>query len=151
MDSGNEGGSTGTFFIAIKNDDVVKLQVGNIGDSRVIACINGQCSPLTEDHKPNNDEERKRIEDFGGRVQNNRVDGSLAVSRAFGDRDYKTNTGSQLQQKVIALADVTHTQVSFDKNDFAVLCCDGVFEGSFTNEQVIEYIKKQLESSNNLA
>lgn len=41
MDSGSEGGSTGTFFIALKNDDVVNLQVGNIGDSRVIACING--------------------------------------------------------------------------------------------------------------
>lgn len=151
MDTGRDGGSTGTFFIAVKNEETVHLQVGNVGDSRVIACINGVCTPLTEDHKPNNEEERQRIEDCGGRVENNRVDGSLAVSRAFGDRDYKTNYGDQLKQKVIALADVTHADVRFNSNDFAILCCDGVFEGDFSNEQVIEFIKEQLKQSNDLA
>lgn len=150
MDSGRDGGSTGTFFIARKEGNKVSLQVGNVGDSRVVACINGKCKPMTEDHKPNNDGERARIEDCGGRVENNRVDGSLAVSRAFGDRDYKTNRGSQLKQKVIALADVTHAEVTFGANDFAVLCCDGVFEGDFSNEEVIEFIKEQLEESNDL-
>lgn len=150
MDSGREGGSTGTFFVARKEGDKMFMQVGNVGDSRVIACIGGECHPMTDDHKPNNDAERQRIEDCGGRVENNRVDGSLAVSRAFGDRDYKMNRGSQLQQKVIALADVTRCEAAFGKHDFAILCCDGVFEGNFSNEEVIDFIKEQLETSNDL-
>ncbi|EAN99708.1 phosphatase 2C, putative [Trypanosoma cruzi] len=152
MDLGREGGSTGTFFAAMKKDDNIHLQVGNVGDSRVLVCVNGQARAMTEDHKPNNNDERRRIEDCGGRVEGNRVDGSLAVSRAFGDRDYKTNTtGSQLQQKVIALPDVTHVDLTWGSKDFAVLCCDGVFEGQFSNEEVVEFIKLQLETSDDLA
>ncbi|KAK7200377.1 protein phosphatase [Novymonas esmeraldas] len=151
MDSGREGGSTGTFFVARKEGNSVHMQVGNVGDSRVIACINGTCVPLTEDHKPNNDGERQRIENCGGRVENNRVDGTLAVSRAFGDREYKLGTGSQLEQKVIALADVQHEDVTFNTQDFVLLCCDGVFEGNFPNEAVVEYVKEQLQSCDDLA
>ncbi|CCW63416.1 unnamed protein product [Phytomonas sp. EM1] len=150
MNSGREGGSTGTFFIGIKEGNAIHLQVGNVGDSRVVACINGVCNPLTEDHKPNNETERQRIEECGGRVENNRVDSCLAVSRAFGDRDYKTNSAGQLKQKVIALADVTHADVTYNSDDFVILCCDGVFEGEFTNEDVICFIKDQLRTTNDL-
>ncbi|AIN98940.1 protein phosphatase, putative [Leishmania panamensis] len=151
MDSGREGGSTGTFFVALKEGNKVHLQVGNVGDSRVVACIDGACVPLTEDHKPNNEGERQRIENCSGRVENNRVDGSLAVSRAFGDREYKLGGGGQLEQKVIALADVQHRDFTFNSEDFVLLCCDGVFEGNFPNEEVVAYVKQQLETCNDLA
>jgi protein phosphatase len=151
LDTGREGGSTGTFFIATKKGDTVELQVGNVGDSRVLLCKKGLCVPMTEDHKPSNPEERQRIIDCGGRVENCRVDGSLAVSRAFGDRDYKQGSGDQLQQKVIALADVTHESIVFASGDFAALCCDGVFESNFSNEEVIEFIKTELRNSSDLA
>ena len=39
----------------------------------------------TEDHKPMDAEERKRIYETGGFVRYNRVNGNLALSRAFGD------------------------------------------------------------------
>ncbi|KAG5502809.1 hypothetical protein JKF63_04577 [Porcisia hertigi] len=151
LDTEREGGSTGTFFVARKEGDKMQLQVGNVGDSRVVACINGVCVPLTEDHKPNNEEERKRIESCAGRVENNRVDGSLAVSRAFGDREYKLGAGGQLEQKVIALADVQHKELTFNSDDFVLLCCDGVFEGNFPNEEVVAYVKEQLETCHDLA
>ena len=44
---------------------------------------------LTFKHKPSNPEERKRIEALGGTIVFGRLFGDLAVSRAFGDRDYK--------------------------------------------------------------
>ena len=44
---------------------------------------------LSEDHKPSRADESKRIRDAGGFVINNRVMGELAVSRAFGDVDFK--------------------------------------------------------------
>ncbi|CBH16961.1 protein phosphatase 2C, putative [Trypanosoma brucei gambiense DAL972] len=151
MDKACDGGSTGTFFVGMKENNTVHLQVGNVGDSRVLVCVDGKARAMTEDHKPNNADERRRIEECGGRVESNRVDGSLAVSRAFGDRDYKANpSGGQLSQKVIALPDVTHVDVTWDSKDFAVLCCDGVFEGQFSNEEVVDFIKEQMEQTDDL-
>lgn len=53
-------------------------------------CIrNFQPIMLSQDHKPNREDESKRIRDAGGFVINSRVMGELAVSRAFGDVDFK--------------------------------------------------------------
>ena len=154
LDDNPQGGSTGTFFLATRKGDKAELQVGNVGDSRVIARIGGKPVSLTEDHKPTNDEERRRIQACNGYVENARVNGSLALSRAFGDADYKRfEGGGQLNQQVIALPDVTHATVdcSPTSTDFAVLACDGVFEGNFSNEEVIEFVGKQLETVTDLA
>jgi serine/threonine protein phosphatase PrpC len=64
----------------------------NSGDSRVVlgrSSGNEMCCPLSEDHKPDNPEEKARIEATGGFVEENRVNGSLALSRALGDFEYK--------------------------------------------------------------
>lgn len=45
--------------------------------------------PTSTDHKPTREDEHKRIRDAGGFVINNRVMGELAVSRAFGDCEFK--------------------------------------------------------------
>lgn len=54
---------------------------------------------LSQDHKPTREDESKRIRDAGGFVINNRVMGELAVSRAFGDVDFKR--GIQVDFKLI--------------------------------------------------
>ena len=45
---------------------------------------------MTKIHKPTDPDELKRILDLGGSVFVGRVFGMLAVSRAFGDKDFKT-------------------------------------------------------------
>ena len=45
---------------------------------------------LSEDHKPWKPKEKQRIENYGSKVtQDKRIDGILAVSRAFGDSMFK--------------------------------------------------------------
>ena len=70
------------------------LICANAGDSRVVLGRSGGdevCCPLSEDHKPDNDGEKRRIEAVGGFVEENRVNGSLALSRALGDFEYKSS------------------------------------------------------------
>ena len=46
---------------------------------------------MSEDHKPDNELELKRIKDAGGNVYDGRVNGNLNLSRALGDLQYKNN------------------------------------------------------------
>lgn len=76
-----------TAVVVLVKDNV--LYCANAGDSRAIACINGKLEILSVDHKPNNENESKRIIEGGGWVEFNRVNGNLALSRALGDFVFK--------------------------------------------------------------
>jgi len=47
---------------------------------------------MSEDHKPDNPGELARIQRSGGFVEDGRVNGMLALSRALGDFEYKNNS-----------------------------------------------------------
>jgi protein phosphatase 2C family protein 2/3 len=74
---------------------------GNVGDSRAIASVNGTVVALSEDHKPNNENEVKRIVAAGGWVQLNRVNGNLALSRALGDFIFKRNDSKKAEEQIV--------------------------------------------------
>lgn len=67
--------------------------IANCGDSRAVLCRNNEPAVCTMDHKPTVAAEKKRIQDAGGSVMIHRVNGSLAVSRALGDFEYKSVEG----------------------------------------------------------
>jgi protein phosphatase PTC2/3 len=66
-----------------------QLYCANVGDSRAVLCRNGKALDLSKDHKPRLPSERKRIEQAGGNVAQNRVNGLLSMSRAIGDHAFK--------------------------------------------------------------
>jgi|EP00669_Euglena_mutabilis_P011691 protein phosphatase len=143
--NGGSAGSTACYCIvtATENEEFL-VQVVNVGDSRLIVGRNGgaECVPMTQDHKPTVKGERQRIERAGGFVEADRVDGILAVSRAIGDFEYKSGPGGPLVQKVIARPDVTH--VTCTSNDWLLIACDGVFEGHFSNEDVVRHVRNLM-------
>lgn len=100
----------------------------NAGDSRAVLATNGKTKEMSYDHKPFDNPERMRIEKAGGTVQFNRVDGDLAVSRAFGDFQYKTSPELPAEeQKVSPEPDIiTHDRV--DADEFLLLACDGLYD-----------------------
>ena len=63
----------------------------NLGDSRTVICSDSKLTFATADHKPTHEVERLRIVQSGGHVTNGRVNGMLAVSRAFGNFEMKRN------------------------------------------------------------
>jgi len=66
------------------------IYCANSGDSRAILVNKaGKVTELSHDHKPDDAGELKRIKADGGFVEDGRVQGIIAVSRALGDWEYK--------------------------------------------------------------
>lgn len=78
-----------------------KIYCANVGDSRIVASINGRAEALSEDHKPSNQGEYDRITAAGGWVDCNRVNGNLALSRALGDFAFKRNTEKSAEEQIV--------------------------------------------------
>lgn len=82
--------SSGSTAISVVISDRL-LHVAHTGDSRVVLSRAGVAIPVTQDHKPSVSEEKVRIESNGGVITDNRLNGLLGVSRAFGGYDPETN------------------------------------------------------------
>ena len=126
------------------------IYLANCGDSRGIICSDGKLKFSTEDHKPYLPDEKSRIEKAGGTVMMQRVNGSLAVSRALGDFDYKRNNSIKATEQLVSPApDVTVLSRDNDKDEFLLLACDGIYD-VMSNEEVLSYVRHQLKLTANL-
>ncbi|XP_012147081.1 protein phosphatase 1L isoform X2 [Megachile rotundata] len=128
-----------TALIALLEDN--KLIVANVGDSRGVMCDGkGNAIPLSFDHKPQQEREKKRINKAGGLVTFNgvwRVAGILATSRALGDYPLKD------KKLVIADPDILTFDLSDHNPMFIVLASDGLWD-TFTNEEAVAFIKERI-------
>ncbi|KAH9677289.1 putative protein phosphatase 2C 76 [Citrus sinensis] len=117
-DTYRDDGSTASTAVLVGNH----LYVANVGDSRTVISKAGKAIPLSEDHKPNRCDERKRIENAGGVVMwagTWRVGGVLAMSRAFGNR--------MLKQFVVAEPEIQDLEVD-EGFELLVLASDGLWD-----------------------
>ncbi|KAA8536461.1 hypothetical protein F0562_028939 [Nyssa sinensis] len=126
------GGSTAVTAMLINSR---KLWVANVGDSRAVLSRGGQAIQLSIDHEPNT--ERGSIEDRGGFVSNMpgdvaRVNGQLAVSRAFGDKNLKSHLRCD--------PDVTNADIDGDI-DLLILASDGLWK-VMSNQEAVDIAKK---------
>lgn len=126
------------------------LYFGNCGDSRGVLSRNKEAVFCTIDHKPGNPEERSRIEKAGGSVMIQRVNGSLAVSRALGDFEYKLDPDIPLTEQLVSPEPEISSLIRDIKNDeFVVLACDGVWD-VMSNQGAVAYIHSRLEITDDL-
>jgi len=107
----------------------------NVGDSRAVLSHDGKAVPLSKDHKPNRPDELARIKRAGGMVFHSRINGELAVSRAFGDARWKRDRN----KLVTAEPEISYRKLC-KEDDFIVLACDGLFD-VMSNGEVTAFIK----------
>ncbi|KAF5738791.1 protein phosphatase 2C 13 [Tripterygium wilfordii] len=101
------------------------LLVANAGDCRAVLCRNGKAIDMSQDHRPSYLPERKRVEDSGGYIDDEYVNGSLAVTRALGDWDLKMPLGSA--SPLISEPDVRQIMITED-DQFLIIGCDGIWD-----------------------
>ncbi|XP_028753190.1 probable protein phosphatase 2C 9 isoform X2 [Neltuma alba] len=126
------GGSTAVTAIVINNR---KLWVANVGDSRAVLSKDGQAIQMSIDHEPNT--ERGSIEDRGGFVSNMpgdvaRVNGQLAVSRAFGDKNLKSHLRSD--------PDIQQANIDAEM-ELLILASDGLWK-VMANQEAVDIARK---------
>ncbi|KOO35445.1 protein phosphatase 1f [Chrysochromulina tobinii] len=140
MVAGREGLRDGTTAV-VALVEAKTLTVAHVGDSRGVLCrAGGETISITQDHKPELEAERRRIEALGGFVSHIgcwRAMGILAMSRAIGDLF--------LKPYVSAEPDISTVQLE-DTDEFVVLASDGVFD-VFDNEQVVQIVQGGLFST----
>lgn len=114
---------------------------------------------MSYDHKPQHIGELIRINDDGGTVSLGRVGGVLALSRAFGDFQFKRNVKYQNlntlavsskrkyipaeEAQVTVEPDVLPHAIDLSQDEFLVLACDGIWD-VYSNKALVNFIKYHL-------
>lgn len=95
-----------------------KLYSANLGDSQAIIIRRQNVVKLTNLHDFSNETERFNVEQRGGTILRNRLEGELAISRSIGDINYKAYMSSEPE---LSTYEVT------EDDDFLLLGSDGFF------------------------
>jgi protein phosphatase 1L len=135
LDSTEKGGSTAVTAMVCELGG--RLIVANLGDSRAVLCKNGKAELISVKHDPARPVEKANIETRGGHVtrfpgDQLRVDGKLAVTRAFGDKEMK--------EHISARPDVADIVIDLSCH-FLVLGSNGLFS-MFDDQEVVDRVKE---------
>jgi len=123
-----------------------ELIVANAGDSRCILSSAGRAVEMSEDHKPELDSERERVEKAGGYITNGRINGNLNLSRALGDLEYKKNSELKPGEQLISPVPEIKRRMLTSEDEFIVLGCDGIWECK-SNQAIVEFVGQRLSST----
>lgn len=133
-----------------------------LGNCKPMSIPHIQVIPLSEDHKPNLPDEKSRIEKAGLVITTETLenetfhkiklskssDTKLAVSRAFGDFDFKSNTDLPLDEQAVVCSPEFTTHIRGSKDQFLVLACDGIWD-VMSNDEVGKFVFDQYANNNN--
>jgi len=138
---GKDSGTTAIVALLRGN----QLLVANVGDSRCVLCRGKRAFDMSVDHKPEDEDETKRIRKAGGKITSDgRVNGGLNLSRAIGDHNYKVNSQlPQHEQVIIAVPDVKETALTKD-DEFMIIACDGIWN-IMSSQEAIDFVIEKLE------
>ncbi|KAM0837172.1 hypothetical protein ACQ4PT_061838 [Festuca glaucescens] len=120
-----------------------QLVVANAGDSRCVISRGGQAYNLSRDHKPELVAERERIQKAGGFIRMGRINGSLNLSRAIGDMEFKQNKFLPPEKQIVTSNPDINVVELCDDDDFLVVACDGIWD-CMSSQQLVDFIHEHI-------
>lgn len=151
-------GSTGTIIHIIREkNNRLFIFNANVGDSRASLISAKKIIRLSQDHRTDDKDERKRVISEGGLIMNGRVNGELMLTRSFGDFDFKPNKKNvkYINSDIIrfrrgVICEPFVTQIEIDQsisNQFLFLASDGVWD-VISEEEIQQLIKVNNDTKN---
>jgi len=124
------GGSTATVCLVVGD----KLYLGNLGDSSSVLAVaeHGGLRGhfISKDHKPNDPNEKARIEAAGGQVIGDRVKGPVSainMSRAIGDFTFKMPLNRQQGDWIASMPYIMEPIILNPAAQFLIIASDGLW------------------------
>eukprot|EP01097_Dermamoeba_algensis_P002063 TRINITY_DN1823_c0_g1_i1.p1 TRINITY_DN1823_c0_g1~~TRINITY_DN1823_c0_g1_i1.p1 ORF type:complete len:371 (+),score=82.40 TRINITY_DN1823_c0_g1_i1:89-1201(+) len=148
-ESWTTNGCTAVSCLIIDNE----VYLANLGDAEMVAGVKDgdkyHAIQLTEKHKASGDKEKERIKSLGGVVIYGRIFGTLAVSRSFGDAEFKKpKTGADF---VSSEPFVQTLSLEPEKHSFLIIACDGLWDVLKYEEAVSLVVEKLTEKPDDIA
>jgi len=120
---------------------------GSVGDSRAVLSRNGQAVNLSLDHKASRPDEVARIQKNDGIIEFARVGGKLAITRAFGDFEFKyvrdTQGRRQRKDMITSEPEIRRYDYNPTEDEFIILGSDGLFD-MFKSQEAVEFVREKL-------
>ena len=137
-----------------------KIYIANLGDSRIIMSENNgkKITQISNDHKPNDINEKKRIIKNGGKIYQSKIPiinekkenkiilgpyrvipSKLSVSRTIGDFEHKNKKFGGNNKIIISEPDIFYFDIKNNDIDFFILGCDGIFD-LLKNKDIIKSV-----------
>jgi len=115
------------------------LITANVGDSKIVLARNNCAVDLSKQHKPDNEQEKERIEAAGGRViwwmGQAKVNGVLGVSRALGN--------AKIKELVICKPHIEHRMIEEDMDQFVIIASDGLWD-VYSSQEAVDFVLKEM-------
>lgn len=147
---GEDSGSTASVILTIKYASKIVIYSANIGDSRsaYFNITKNEVNRLTYDHKATDLTEMQIVKANNGLIYNDRVEGQLAITRAFGDFNLKNKKKLISSTPYIKRLEIENSLTI--KDSFIVMASDGVWD-VLSDEDVFNLCKNNSEDSNIIA
>ena len=136
-------GSTGTLVHIVRRlGPVLEVYSANVGDSRVSLISPEHIIRLSYDHRTTDEKEKKRILESGMEIIDDRICGTLMLTRIFGNYEYKEENENGNNKGLICEPFISKIEIDLSiENQFLILASDGIWD-ILTEEEVQNIIKK---------
>ena len=141
-------GSTGTLVHIVGGlDNNLDVYSANVGDSRVSLISPEHIIRLSYDHRTTDEKEKKRILESGMEIIDNRICGTLMLTRIFGNYEYKEENENDDRninnnKGLICVPFISKINIDLSiENQFLILASDGIWD-VLTEEEIQNIIKK---------
>ncbi|KAG7339356.1 protein phosphatase 2C [Nitzschia inconspicua] len=121
------------------------IYAANAGDARIVLGHAGTAYRMTKDHRTDDPDEVRRIEQSGGFLFKGRVLGVLAVTRSLGDHCMKEYVIAMPYTKAKTIVKDAMSDVSF-----VILACDGLWD-VMSDQEAVDFVSKYQNSKESVA
>ena len=140
-------GQTGTLVhIKWESENDLVVYSANVGDSRVSLISPEHIIRLSYDHRTTDEKEKKRILESGLEIIDDRINGTLMLTRIFGNYEYKNEEDENDNKGLICEPFISKINIDLNiENQYLILASDGIWD-TISEEDIQKIIQNNYDT-----